>query len=81
MFIGRISYGVYVYHPLVPGVAVSIAPRLGIHLPTGVWTSFLLYTTLTLLVSTISWFALEKPINGLKSRFAYTPSDGHSRLN
>jgi peptidoglycan/LPS O-acetylase OafA/YrhL len=73
VYIGRISYGVYVYHPLVPGVAQSIAPRLGILLPDGVWASFFLYTGLTLLVSTISWYVMERPINDLKRRFAYAP--------
>jgi peptidoglycan/LPS O-acetylase OafA/YrhL len=75
VFIGRISYGVYVYHPLVPPATDSIAGRFGIALPTGMWGRFLAYTALTLVVAAISWYIVERPINGLKRHFEYDRPD------
>lgn len=71
VFVGRISYGLYVYHPIVPPSVKFLAGRLGILLPTGKWEVFLLYTALTVIVSAISWYMLERPINALKRHFEY----------
>lgn len=73
VFIGRISYGIYVYHPLVPATLKSLGPRLGIVLPTSVGASAALFTTLTVIIATISWYAFEKPMNELKRSFPYLP--------
>lgn len=73
VFVGKISYGIYVYHELVPPVARFIALRLGLTLPEGVWGRFLVNAPLTLLVATLSWYALERPINSLKRHFRYLP--------
>jgi peptidoglycan/LPS O-acetylase OafA/YrhL len=75
VFIGRISYGIYVYHPLVPAALRSLAPRLGIMLPASVGATAALFTALTVVVATISWYAFEAPINGLKRYFPYVPRD------
>jgi peptidoglycan/LPS O-acetylase OafA/YrhL len=71
VFVGRISYGVYVYHPLVPPSVKFLIGRLGIVLPTGRWEVAFLYTALTLIVAAISWYLLERPINALKRYFEY----------
>jgi peptidoglycan/LPS O-acetylase OafA/YrhL len=75
VFVGRISYGVYVYHPLVPPAMERLAPVLGIAVPSAFWPRFFTYTALTLLVATISWYAFERPINNLKRYFAYVGGD------
>lgn len=49
----------------------AVASLFGLPLPLGVWSGFFLYTTLTLLAATISWYAFERPINNLKRHFAY----------
>jgi peptidoglycan/LPS O-acetylase OafA/YrhL len=71
VFIGKISYGVYVYHPLVPSAVARFAPYLGLRPPSAVWASALLYTCLTVAVATISWYSFERPINQLKRKFPY----------
>jgi peptidoglycan/LPS O-acetylase OafA/YrhL len=68
VFIGRISYGIYVYHPLVPAAVSTLAAAIGFSLPGGVWRKIILIG-LTLLVSTASWYSFERPITNLKRHF------------
>jgi peptidoglycan/LPS O-acetylase OafA/YrhL len=69
---GKISYGLYLFHPFVPllFVAAHIAP------PHSVWVRFSLYGVLTLLIATASWYLFEGPINSLKRFFPYLPLTG-----
>jgi peptidoglycan/LPS O-acetylase OafA/YrhL len=72
VYIGKISYGVYVYHLLVPGLLASILGLAGFSLPSGVWAQFVIYTIATLMLATVSWFTFELPINRIKRKFPYT---------
>jgi peptidoglycan/LPS O-acetylase OafA/YrhL len=73
-YLGKISYGIYVYHFNVPGlVRYKLAPRLGIPLPESPWLRFPIYAAVTVLIASASWRWMEKPINRLKNRFAYAP--------
>ncbi|GAB3568163.1 acyltransferase [Spirosoma luteolum] len=76
-YIGRISYGIYVFHMLVPGFAVPlllrISNRLGVNLVLGYWSHRLVSLAILLVLATLSWYLFEKPINGLKRYFAYGP--------
>jgi len=74
VFIGTISYGIYLYHQLVPPVLRAFSGWSGVPLPAFGVGQALLFAAATLLVSTLSAFAFERPINGLKSRFAYVPA-------
>ncbi len=81
-YLGRISYGLYLFHNLVfnfyhtpatyptlrlwhkittvlPALETSPVFRIGY------------FYLLTVLLATVSWYLLEKPINALKNRFAY----------
>ncbi len=71
VFIGRISYGIYVYHPFVPNVTSRVAPHFGVALPIGPWTSTVFYILFTIIVAAVSWYAFERPINRLKKKFPY----------
>lgn len=71
VFIGKISYGIYVYHPYVPAVMSRIAKHFGVVLPIEGWVAALFYTSLTIAVATVSWYAFERPINRLKKKFPY----------
>lgn len=72
-FIGRISYGMYVYHFAVLWFVhrFSEARSQG-ELP--YWLYFSTALALTILISTISYYLLERPILNLKDRyFAWSP--------
>lgn len=73
LFLGRISYGVYVWHlPVLRCSLESIA-----HLPR--WAdrdfhpaaNFAALFGVTIAAATASWFLFEGPLNGLKRRFPY----------
>jgi peptidoglycan/LPS O-acetylase OafA/YrhL len=75
-YIGTISYGIYVYHLLLPELVSRVARRLGhpdLLTPLGDKTLAFLafYSGLTILVAAISWHWFEAPINRLKARFEY----------
>jgi peptidoglycan/LPS O-acetylase OafA/YrhL len=64
-FIGRISYGIYLYH-LVIGWLLSRS--FGLHIERSVFAFFIL-VSITLIVSTLSWYLIEQPVNRLKRFF------------
>ncbi|MGA0558159.1 acyltransferase family protein [Larkinella sp. VNQ87] len=81
-YLGQISYGLYIFHNLVynfyhtppghPTIRIwhkltNLAPMLS-----GSFIfEFFYYALLTVLMASLSWFLLEKPINALKDRFSY----------
>jgi peptidoglycan/LPS O-acetylase OafA/YrhL len=69
---GKISYGLYLFHPFVPllFVAAHLSP------PHSVWVRFVLYGVITLIIATASWYLFEGPLNSLKRFFPYQPSAG-----
>jgi peptidoglycan/LPS O-acetylase OafA/YrhL len=73
VYIGTISYGVYLYHNFIAVLARSEESyRLRLHFPEGGGTLPFLYAlAVTLLLATISWHVIERPLNRLKKHFAY----------
>lgn len=73
-YIGRISYGIYVFHMLVPTYLTPFALRVIQHLLPSIslnaTTHRLASAALLLLVASASWFIFEKPINNLKQYFS-----------
>jgi peptidoglycan/LPS O-acetylase OafA/YrhL len=67
IYIGRISYGIYVYHYFVPIVLQPVFERLGIAERTAPFV--VICCIATMIVASLSWYLLENPINSLKSRF------------
>jgi peptidoglycan/LPS O-acetylase OafA/YrhL len=70
VYLGMISYGLYMYHNFVPPVMKRVLAALGIAehrnrvlIP--------LYVLSTIAVASISWFLLERPLNNLKRHFPY----------
>jgi peptidoglycan/LPS O-acetylase OafA/YrhL len=70
-YLGRISYGLYLYHPLVFTIVMLAHFRLGLR--ASVWID-LFKLAACLGVSAASWRFVEKPILALKDRFAYRRS-------
>jgi peptidoglycan/LPS O-acetylase OafA/YrhL len=69
-FIGRISYGIYLYHFLILWIMLEFAPELPGIAESGV-VRFVVCGGLTIAMAIASWFLLERPINDYKSHFPY----------
>jgi peptidoglycan/LPS O-acetylase OafA/YrhL len=70
VYVGRISYGIYVYHPFMLTLAIYLLQRIGgVGSATQPWIASSLATVLTLVVASLSWKLMEKPLNDLKRRF------------
>ena len=78
-YLGKISYGLYIYHEFVPmitrnmaGVEKKFVIPMPVHLPVMNGVPLLLFNlTFLIVLSTISWFFFERPINNLKRYFSY----------
>ncbi len=81
-YMGRISYGLYLFHNFVFNVfhtkpthfTVRAWGRLSELMPflnSSYFFQFSFYLALTIALATLSWFLIEKPINNLKDRFSY----------
>jgi peptidoglycan/LPS O-acetylase OafA/YrhL len=74
VYTGTISYGIYVYHEVLPYVWHSKS----LPLPGEGTTRFLVVLAATYLVAAVSWAIYERPLNNLKARFPYSgPAGGH----
>jgi peptidoglycan/LPS O-acetylase OafA/YrhL len=69
IFLGKISYGIYLFHNFLPYI-------YGIHLP-GVFKIFDMYAAellrflILIAIATLSWYLYERPILKLKNKFNY----------
>jgi peptidoglycan/LPS O-acetylase OafA/YrhL len=73
-YLGKISYGMYLYHHVL---IYAFRNHSGMDDATD-WIGeregsvfFLLVLVATIAAATLSWYAVERPINGLKRRFPY----------
>jgi peptidoglycan/LPS O-acetylase OafA/YrhL len=76
VYLGTISYGIYLFHPFVLTVMGKVQYRLGFDLTThieGGWREFVTVMLLSSAAAAISWQFFERPINLLKKHFPYTP--------
>lgn len=70
-YVGRISYGIYLYHPLVLWCVVALFPGVEGLAENGPMR-FVVCGSLTIAVASLSWYLLEEPINRLKRHFPYS---------
>jgi peptidoglycan/LPS O-acetylase OafA/YrhL len=77
VYLGKISYGLYVFHNFAPDVLRNIETvfNLSFSLRSGA-LGFLLSFCLTVAVSAASWHFYERPINSLKSHCPYIVTPG-----
>jgi peptidoglycan/LPS O-acetylase OafA/YrhL len=77
VFVGRISYGVYVYHFNVPGLLrEKLFPRLAIPWPQSELARFTLLTLVTIGIAAVSWYGYERFFGLVKPRLQ--PRRSHS---
>jgi peptidoglycan/LPS O-acetylase OafA/YrhL len=69
--IGRISYGVYLFHPIVLSFVVKAQAWIPVNVSEQGSGRFVIATTGTLMLAAISWLVVEKPLNQLKRYFPY----------
>ena len=71
-FVGKISYGIYVVHPLLIFALSSLYRNVGIQLPRAIAT-ILIYCVITVVTIFVAWLSykfFESPFLRMKTRFA-----------
>jgi peptidoglycan/LPS O-acetylase OafA/YrhL len=78
--LGRISYGLYLWHNFVPLAFTGLVRSFGLgpEITRGLPRVGLLFM-MTVCVSSLSWFVVERPLNRLKRYFPYHDDDDHDR--
>lgn len=74
IYLGKISYGLYLYHLFVPDLIEFIWPDViafNHDYSFGKYILFLINLLITIIASHVSWKIIESPLNKLKSRFQY----------
>lgn len=66
-WIGRISYGIYVFHAFLPRVADAYFPG---YLKDGSWTRAVALSAIAVILAAISWYGVERNVLRYKDAFA-----------
>lgn len=74
-YLGKISYGMYMYHTIAVVIGVKISHSFG----NSNWVSYPISYALTILVSALSYEYFEKPFLKIKDKFT-TVKSGHKRV-
>jgi hypothetical protein len=69
LFLGKISYGMYIFHNFMPAALPEIFGRLHLPYPRHVAPWVALQFAATIVAATLSWYYFEQPINKLKRYF------------
>jgi len=72
-YVGRISYGIYVYHNFMPDLLHSLASRLNVVVPTMGSGAIVPPIAMTLVIASASWMFVERPFLRLKLRIHVRP--------
>lgn len=70
VYIGRISYGLYIYHLFMMPIYFRVIHKY-FKIDASPIGYFFIYLALNIVISSISWYLIEKPINNLKRFFNY----------
>lgn len=70
VYLGKISYGIYIYHSFVAAVIVpNSLSYFGFSYPRSILVQFVVNSIATVIVAMLSWQYIEQPINNLKRHF------------
>jgi peptidoglycan/LPS O-acetylase OafA/YrhL len=72
-YVGKISYGIYLYHLFVLQAFWKLLGAAGLPLLDKGPLLFLIVTSTTVAMAALSWKFLERPLNSLKRHFSYEP--------
>ena len=68
LYMGKISYGIYLYHLFIPWGLYHV---LGVTKPGNLTVNAIMLTAGTILLASLSWHFIENPVNSLKKHFPY----------
>lgn len=71
VYLGRISYGIYAWHMLLPWALARGFERMGWTFPAPGPERFVVTTAATVVLAVASWHLVEAPINARKRRIPY----------
>jgi peptidoglycan/LPS O-acetylase OafA/YrhL len=74
IYIGKISYGIYVYHAFMPVIVSHVVSLFGVKYQQVGALNFVCCSIAVVVVAAASWHLLERPINDLKRFLPYVPS-------
>jgi peptidoglycan/LPS O-acetylase OafA/YrhL len=81
-YLGKISYGIYLYHGFVPLILSSALPTLHYAMPLAPGLGlFAIGSAVTILLAAVSWHFYERPLNALKDRWTRSTADTASRTS
>ncbi|HJV66012.1 MAG TPA: acyltransferase [Geomonas sp.] len=69
VYLGKVSYGIYVYHNFMPTVGRSLASLIKVGYPSQAFLQFSIDFGLTIFTASLSWYLIEKPLSQFKERF------------
>ena len=69
-YIGRISYGIYLFHLFVYGAVAAIVGLIGLRPLEHGLATFVFLSALSIGVAALSWHFFERPLNRLKERLS-----------
>jgi peptidoglycan/LPS O-acetylase OafA/YrhL len=72
-YLGKISYGVYLYHFFMPGLIESLFQAVGIDQP-GALIRGIAACGLSIFTAALSWHLIERPISQLKEKWTANKS-------
>jgi peptidoglycan/LPS O-acetylase OafA/YrhL len=70
VYVGKISYGIYLIHNFAPTIVDVIEVFTGLYLPQNEYSP-IMYVVITFAFAALSWKYFESPINSLKKNFKY----------
>lgn len=70
IYLGKVSYGLYVYHKVVPVMLLIFLKKLDVQI-TNILVYYIINLAILLIATHLSWILIEKPFLKLKSKFEY----------